>query len=45
LQALADQLQQRQWAPDSGSWQLLARIDQLLLKTGVVPSEVRIEEG
>lgn len=37
LADLAQTLEQRVWAQDGGSWQLLARIDQLLLKLGVVP--------
>ena len=39
LNALADALEQRSWAPDSGSWAFLAGVDQALLKLGVVPTD------
>jgi hypothetical protein len=39
LQALADELEQRQWAPSEGNWAYLAGIDQLLLRLGVVPEQ------
>jgi hypothetical protein len=34
---LADQIEQRSWAPSEGSWQLLATIDRLLVRSGLVP--------
>ena len=37
LTALAEQLSSRSWAPDGGSWELLASIDQTLLRLGLVP--------
>ena len=37
LQALADSLEQRPWAPSEGDWAYLAGIDRLLLRSGVVP--------
>jgi len=39
LRQLADALEQRDWAPSDGSWGLLASIDQLLLRLGLVPAE------
>ena len=39
LQALADELEQRQWAPSEGNWAYLAGIDQALLRLGVVPEQ------
>jgi len=39
LRQLAQELQQRAWAPSKGSWGLLAAIDQLLLRLGLVPEE------
>ncbi len=39
LLQLAQALEQRDWAPSDGSWGLLAAIDQLLLKLGLVPEE------
>ncbi len=39
LAQLADAFEQRQWAPSQGNWDYLASIDQLLVRTGVVPSE------
>ena len=39
LEALADELEQRRWAPSDGNWTYLAGIDQLLLKLGVVPEQ------
>ena len=39
LTALAQALESRAWAPDEGSWQLLAAIDGLLLRLGLVPAE------
>ncbi|MEB3234305.1 MAG: DUF4336 domain-containing protein [Cyanobacteriota bacterium] len=38
LEALATSLEQRRWAADGGSWELLASIDASLLKLGVVPA-------
>jgi hypothetical protein len=37
LQALASALRTRDWAANTGSWALLARIDRTLLDLGVVP--------
>jgi hypothetical protein len=37
LQALADALEQRGWAPDGDSWSTLAGIDQTLLRLRLVP--------
>ena len=37
LQQLAQQLKERPWASNAGSWNLLARIDQALLRWGLVP--------
>lgn len=39
LLQLAQALAQRPWAPSEGSWGLLASIDQLLLRLGLVPAE------
>ncbi len=39
LRQLADQLEQRPWAPDQGNWSTLAGIDRTLLKLGLVPAE------
>ena len=39
LEQLAQALEERPWAPSEGSWALLASIDQLLLKLGLVPAE------
>jgi len=39
LQGLAASLEQRAWAADHGSWSLLARIDQTLLRLGLVPQQ------
>jgi hypothetical protein len=33
----AEQIEARTWAPSQDSWELLATIDQLLVRTGVVP--------
>jgi hypothetical protein len=35
---LAESIETRPWAPDHGSWQLLARLDALLLRFGLVPA-------
>ena len=37
LGALADGLEQREWAVDQGSWAFLAGIDRALVRAGVVP--------
>jgi hypothetical protein len=37
LEALADRLEGRAWAPDGGSWAYLAGIDRALLRLGLVP--------
>ncbi len=37
LRALADAIEARPWAPDGGTWQTLAGIDQRLLRLGLVP--------
>ena len=42
LQALADELEQRQWAPSEGNWAYLAGIDQALLRLGVVPDQPKV---
>ena len=39
LGRLAHAFEQRPWAPEDGNWQYLANLDQLLVRTGVVPSE------
>ena len=39
LQDLADGLEARPWAPDGGSWGLLASIDRTLVKLGLVPGD------
>ena len=39
LRQLADAIETREWAPSGGSWQLLASIDQLLLRLGLVPAD------
>ncbi|WP_259722289.1 DUF4336 domain-containing protein [Synechococcus sp. CS-1328] len=39
LERLASQLQQRNWAPDTGGWEVLASIDQQLLRLGLVPED------
>ena len=36
---LLEQIRQRNWAPEQGDWAYLARIDALLLRSGVVPAE------
>jgi hypothetical protein len=36
---LLEQTRQRSWAPEQGDWAYLARIDALLLRSGVVPAE------
>ena len=42
LNELADELQQRFWAPSEGNWSYLAGIDQALLRLGVVPEQPRL---
>ena len=37
ISELADGIEARPWAADAGNWAYLARLDQLLLKAGVVP--------
>lgn len=37
LDDYADQIEARDWAPSQGSWQLLANIDNALLRFGLVP--------
>jgi hypothetical protein len=37
LEALAERLEGRAWAPDGGSWAYLAGIDRALLRLGLVP--------
>jgi hypothetical protein len=37
LADFADQIEARSWAPSEGSWELLASIDQVLVRTGLVP--------
>lgn len=37
LERLAAELEARPWAPDGGSWQLLAGIDRTLVRSGLVP--------
>ena len=39
LRELADCLEGRDWAPDSGSWAYLSGIDKTLLRYGVVPEQ------
>jgi hypothetical protein len=39
LEALAAELEERPWAPDSGSWAYLAGIDRALLRFGLVPNQ------
>ncbi|MFM7314353.1 MAG: DUF4336 domain-containing protein [Cyanobium sp.] len=39
LRELAQVIERRPWAPDTGSWGFLARLDQLLLQLGLVPSD------
>jgi hypothetical protein len=39
LQALAGLIRSRAWAPREGNWAYLARLDDLLLKAGVVPAD------
>ena len=39
LQDLAGELETRPWARDEGSWDLLASIDRLLLRLGLVPAQ------
>jgi len=38
LEQLAESIETRPWAPDHGSWQVLARLDALLLRYGLVPA-------
>jgi hypothetical protein len=42
LNQLADELEQRSWAPSEGNWSYLAGIDQALLRLGVVPEQPRL---
>lgn len=42
LLALADELEQRPWAPSEGNWAYLAGIDRLLLRLGVVPKQPEV---
>ena len=39
LAQLADAFERREWAPNEGNWDYLASIDQLLMRSGVVPGE------
>jgi len=39
LSRLASAFEQRPWAPDQGNWGYLANLDQLLVRSGVVPSD------
>ncbi len=42
LLELAEQLEQRQWAPDEGNWAYLAGIDRTLLNLKVVPEKPQV---
>jgi hypothetical protein len=42
LLELAEQLEQRQWAPNEGNWAYLAGIDRTLLKLKVVPEQPQV---
>jgi hypothetical protein len=39
LRQLAEELEQREWAADQGSWAFLAGLDRALVRAGVVPSD------
>jgi hypothetical protein len=39
LRQLAEELEQREWAADQGSWAFLAGLDRALVRAGVVPPE------
>jgi hypothetical protein len=39
LHALATAIEARPWAPSGGSWRFLARLDQALLRLGLVPEQ------
>lgn len=41
LTALADRIATGEWAPDQGSWQTLAGIDNTLVRLGLVPGETQ----
>jgi hypothetical protein len=45
LEEAAHHLQQRDWAPTSGSWAALAGIDRFLIRLGVVPQSPGSPEG
>lgn len=45
LQQLAEFIETRPWAPDDGSWQLLAKLDALLLRYGLVPASPTTPEN
>ena len=38
LEQLAESIETRPWAPNDGSWQILAKLDDLLLRYGLVPA-------
>jgi hypothetical protein len=45
LEQLAESIETRPWAPDHGSWQVLARLDALLLRYGLVPASPTTPEN
>jgi len=45
LEQLAESIETRPWAPDHGSWQLLAKLDALLLRYGLVPASPTTPEN
>lgn len=45
LLELAAELERRPWAPQEGSWATLARIDQTLVRLGLVPGDKAVEPG
>jgi len=45
LEELADSIETSPWAPDHGSWQVLASLDDLLLRYGLVPESTTTPEN
>lgn len=45
LEQLAESIETCHWAPDDGSWQILAKIDDLLLRYGLVPASPTTPEN
>jgi hypothetical protein len=45
LEQLAESIETCNWAPNAGSWQILAKIDDLLLRYGLVPASPTTPEN